>query len=230
MKKTIFAALTIAAIALAIPSTSHACRCFWRPFFGPRVAYRASFYQSGARVRAFSAASNCAGGACELNAATPAPCDPVEACAPVEYAPTPCENGACYLKKTTVPAPCEPVEACSGEYYPTGKSAETVAVNEMIAILNQTRAAYGVGALINDAELAAGAYNQASECASLGWLKHGSGCEILAVNSGGLRNAVAVWLQSPAHKAHLLYGGYRRAGVAVVKDQYGRAWCAVRFR
>lgn len=236
-KRTIWTVTAVALIALAVPTTSHAMRCcFLRPFCGVRAVYRVGFYQPGARVRAYAVASNCENGACYVS--TPAPCEPVGACEPVVSEPepcapvvsTPCENGACYLEKTTVPAPCEPVAGC-GEYYPAGNGATVAAVDEMIEILNQTRAAYGLAALTNDATLETGAFRQARICAYSGRLTHGAGvAEILAVNAAGLRAAVGQWLASPAHRALLLNGGYRYAGVAVYKDGSGRAWCAVRFR
>lgn len=254
MKRTIKTALTVAIIAAfaLIPATSYAWRCcLLRPFCGQRAAYRASFYQSGARVRAYAVASNCVGGACY--ASNPAPCEPVGACAPVVSAP--CENGACDLT-VSAPAPCEPVEACAPvvstpcengacdltvsapapcepvEYYPADDGAKiAVALNELIEIVNETRARHGVAALRNDATLEAGAVRQARFCAYSGTLTHGADvAEILAVNASGIRAALGQWLNSPAHRSLLLNGGYRFAGVAVVRDNQGRAWCAVRFR
>ena len=271
MKKlTATAVAAVAALAL-IPSTSYAWRCgILRPFCGRRAAYRASFYQSGARVGVF-AASDCSGGACYVS--TPAPCDPVGACGAIVSTPAACENGACELTPTipapcdpvagsceietaAPPAPCEPVGACApvsgacengacpldastckpcapGEYYPTGNGGDklTVAINELIEIVNETRARYGVATLRNDATLEAGAIRQARYCAYSGRLTHGAGvAEILAQNTQGLRVALRQWLESPAHRSVLLNGGYRYAGVAVVRDNQGRAWCAVRFR
>lgn len=100
-----------------------------------------------------------------------------------------------------------------------------------LAAANRIRARYGLPTLTLDANLCDGSARQANYCASVGALIHGAGvAEILAMNSSGFDSALNQWLASPAHRAILLSGQYRVAGVAVVRDRNGRVWCAMRFR
>lgn len=186
---------------------------------------------------------------------TCAPCQSVsvEPCAPVSE-PAPCaqtqemvENEAAmdaYCSENI--GACEPV---TGEYCPTCE-AVTVStcptgacplrqvgknVSQRVASLldsaNAVRARYRLPALALDVNLETGSQYQAQYCASVGGLVHGAGvAEILAQNSQGLETALNQWLNSPAHRALLLNGSYRYAGVAVHRDAYGRVWCAMRFR
>ena len=104
-------------------------------------------------------------------------------------------------------------------------------VATLIASINAVRARYGLRALATDAYLESGAYTQASFCSQIGRLQHASGvAEILAQNNQGLETAISQWLNSPGHRALLLSGSFRYAGVAVVRDRYGRVWCAVQFK
>lgn len=167
---------------------------------------------------------------CEV--ATPAPCEVVQT------TPAPCES-------VTLPAPCEQVttdaevtcESVTGEYCPTLQPCPTGAcplrtaqhVASLLDSVNAVRARYRLPALTLDASLESGARYQSQICAGSGCLIHGSCAEILAQNTQGLETALNQWLNSPAHRA-LLLGSYRYAGVAVYRDSYGRAWCAVKFR
>ena len=100
-----------------------------------------------------------------------------------------------------------------------------------LSAINAVRARYGLAALVSDPRLEEGARYQANYCARVGRLQHASGvAEILAQNRQGLETAISQWLNSPGHRALLLNGSFRYAGVAVVRDHYGRFWCAVQFR
>lgn len=156
----------------------------------------------------------------------PEPCAPVETCEPVATATTIqtnnkvqiCPNGACPLRSVTRAAVNTAV-------------APARAVANLLDKANKTRVWYGLPALTYDETLTTGAEQQAQYCAKVGTLVHGAGCaEILASNWQGLETAINQWVQSPQHRALLLNGGYRFAGVAVVRDGHGRAWCAMRFR
>lgn len=122
------------------------------------------------------------------------------------------------------------------EYVPT--DAGNVPVEEYrgtktsgwLAAVNRTRAAFGLSRLRGDATLDAGSENAANYCASIGDLVHTAGNEILAYNSSGIEVAIQTWLQSPAHRAYLLSPSFTAAGVSIVRDRYGRVWCAVRFK
>lgn len=122
------------------------------------------------------------------------------------------------------------------EYVPT--DAGNVPVEEYrgtktaswLAAVNATRARYGRHALRGDATLDAGSENAANYCASIGGLDHTGGNEILAYNWSGIDDAIVSWLNSPAHRAYLLSPSFTAAGVSVVRDRYGRVWCAMRFR
>ena len=193
-------------------------------------------------------------GACETS--TPAPCESVvETAQPYEPVaipePTPCEPvnttcDPCAPAETLVPS-TEKVEAtikvldeCQTGACPlrtvTKAAVKTAtaparAVASLLDVANRTRARYGLPAFQYDAALTAGAQRQANYCASIGDLRHGGGAaEILAQSPQGLEDAINQWLRSPGHRAMLLNGGYRYAGVSVVRDRYGRCWCAMRFR
>ena len=155
------------------------------------------------------------------------PCAPVETCEPVATATTTiqtnnkvqiCPNGACPIRSITKAAVNTAV-------------APARAVANLLDKANKTRVWYGLPALAYDETLTTGAEQQAQYCAKVGTLVQGAGCaEILASNWQGLETAINQWVQSPQHRALLLNGGYRFAGVAVVRDGHGRAWCAMRFR
>lgn len=188
----------------------------------------------------------------------PAPCDPVETFAPGSITcetvgePEPCEpvatgeivpqfqsyrpaevqdcpTGKCPLRTAT-----RAVANTAATATQTAVKVATAPVRGLSALLdraNATRASYGLPALTYDATLTAGAETQANYCSRVGTLVHGGGCaEILAQNSQGIETALNQWLQSPQHRSLLLNGRYRYAGVAVVRDGYGRSWCVMRFR
>jgi len=163
--------------------------------------------------------------------ATIEPCAPVETCAPTETCEPSAEsvqlkikeidecNGACPLRsaaKAAVKTAAAPVRA----------------VANLLASANATRARYGLPALQFDESLTVGANYGANYCARAGQVCHAPGCgyEIVAMNGQGIETAVNQWLDSPPHRALLLNGGFRYAGVSVVRDRHGRAWCAMRFR
>ena len=117
------------------------------------------------------------------------------------------------------------------EYLEAKKNADAPLATTFLLAANRIRARYGLPELTSDATLDAGCASQANYCASVGALIHGAGvAEILAMNSSGFDSALNQWLASPAHRAILLSGQYRVAGVAVVRDRNGRVWCAMRFR
>ena len=171
-----------------------------------------------------------------------APCSVVTSCETVQTTPAPCEvSTPAPCAPVAIPAPCDVTGACDpvttsecvpGEYCPTGACPLRQAGQRVASLLdsvNAVRARYRLPALTLDASLESGARYQSQICAGSGCLIHGSGAEILAQNSQGLETALNQWLNSPAHRA-LLLGSYRYAGVAVYRDSYGRAWCAVKFR
>lgn len=104
-------------------------------------------------------------------------------------------------------------------------------VATLLDVANATRARYGLPALKLDTNLEAGSQYQASFCSRIGGLQHAAGyAEILAQNYQGIETALNQWINSPAHRALLLNGAYRFAGVGMVRDASGRVWCAMRFR
>ena len=171
-----------------------------------------------------------------------------EPCAPVEPIVEPCAPVA------NVVEPCAPCQ--SGEYVPTAEgnvcvngtcpirtavkattdaAVQTVrnvaAATRFLLAANRVRAQYNLPALKADENLDAGCESQAAYCSRVGQLVHGgNNAEILAYNYSGFDAAIAQWLNSPAHRSHLLSGNYRAAGVAVVRGNDGRIWCAMRFR
>ena len=177
---------------------------------------------------------------CEETSSIPAPCEPVETstacetCDPItpqfqSYRPAvnqECASNSCPLRTAT--------RAVANTAATATRTAVKLASAPLHALLdraNATRASYGLPAFTYDETLEVGALNQAAYCSKVGTLVHGGGCaEILAQNSQGIETALNQWLQSPQHRAMLLNGCYRYAGVAVVRDGYGRSWCAMRFR
>lgn len=180
---------------------------------------------------------------------TPPPCDPVkveacepvqtvEPCAPVSTCETcpnaigvtrqeltyssvgTCPNGACPLR-TAVKATAKTAQQAVKK---------VVSTASWLAAVNRTRAAYGLAALRGDAALDAGCAQATSHCATVGGLDHTAGNEILAYNQSGIDAAIVSWLNSPAHRAYLLSPSFTAAGISVVRDRYGRVWCAMRFR
>lgn len=149
-----------------------------------------------------------------------------------------CSGGTCTLEpkaEELPPAPSVPdcsLGTCS-EYVPTEDG--DVPVHERktagwLRAVNRTRAAFGRSPLQSDANLDAGSEYAANHCATVGGLDHTAGNEILAYNSSGIDVAIQTWLQSPAHRAYLLSPSFSFAGVSVVRDRFGRVWCAMRFR
>lgn len=167
----------------------------------------------------------------------PEPCEPVattiEPCAPVattcdEYLPTDagnaCVNGTCPIRTVAKTAAKATAKTAKGVARTVAKTAG------WLAAVNRTRAAYGLAPLQGDATLDAGCESAANYCATVGGLDHTAGNEILAYNQTGIDAAIQSWLNSPAHRAYLLSSKFKTAGVSVVRDKYGRVWCAMRFR
>lgn len=199
-----------------------------------------------------SLAGSCAGGACPIQSSTAVDYR-VYLGASTEYIPLP--SRACEIETSTPPAPCESVQTTTEPVPPCGPiqsstSCDQVAeaqfvnasgvsapcpirqsVGAFVAAANAIRVRYGLRPLREDASLVRGAEIQVSTCRSRGALVHGTGVdEILAQNQTGFDAALTQWLASPAHRALLLSPSFTMAGVAVTRDAYGRAWCAMRFR
>lgn len=184
------------------------------------------------------------------------PCQAVQQVAPCQAQPV-AEPEACAPVATI--EPCAPVETCATETCePSAESvlkikdecvgacplrsaakaavktatAPVRAVANLLASANATRARYGLPALQYDESLTVGANYGANYCARAGQVCHVPGCgyEIVAMNGQGIETAVNQWLDSPPHRALLLNGRFRYAGVSVVRDRHGRAWCSMRFR
>lgn len=164
------------------------------------------------------------------------PCAPVatiEPCAPVETCATetcePSAEGVLKIKDECVGA-C-PLRSAAKAAVKTA-TAPVRAVANLLASANATRARYGLPALQYDESLTVGANYGANYCARAGQVCHAPGCgyEIVAMNGQGIETAVNQWLDSPPHRALLLNGRFRYAGVSVVRDRHGRAWCAMRFK
>lgn len=165
---------------------------------------------------------SCSNGACQLQ-------QPSCANGACQIQQPSCANGSCQLQEYKI------VKNEAGEIVK-----EPVKVEEndrgitscpLLQRVNALRARYGLASLANDANLESGSLYQANYCARVGTLIHGSGvAEILAMNGQGIETALNQWLNSPGHRALLLSGRFRYAGVAVYRDAWGRSWCAVRFK
>lgn len=242
MKRSIFvAALTAFLLSLSIQTAS--AQIFRRACHGGtcpnaasvRVYNPRSYAQAVAPCEAIQTVQPCEAIAETVEA--PAPCEPVattvEPCAPVattcdEYLPTDdgnvCVDGTCPIRAVAKVAAKATAKTAKGVARTAAKTAS------WLAAVNRTRAAYGLAALRGDAALDAGCAEATSHCASVGGLDHTAGAEILAYNYSGIDAAIVSWLNSPAHRAYLLSPSFTAAGVSVVRDKYGRVWCAVRFR
>lgn len=146
------------------------------------------------------------------------PCQPCQPCNKTESS---CASGSCALQE-------EPKEYAPGAegYCANGSCSFSSALDRV----NACRTRYGLRALKFDVSLDDGAQSQVKMNAAYGSLFHGAGNEIIAYNYSDFDAAISSWLASPAHRTHLLNSGYTRAGAAFHRDQYGRVWCAVRFR
>lgn len=175
--------------------------------------------------------SPCDGGSCKIDEAekeelpaapeqAPSPCDP---CADCGYS-TECSDGKCTLSD-----PVEACGSCEGGSCSTASASCGSCANALVDRLNATRARLGYSRFEFDATLERGASYQASVCRSYGRLIHAGGVAEILAQSSSLDGAIQQWLASPPHRA-LLLSGYRRAGVGVVRDGYGRSWFAVQFR
>ena len=221
----LIAALTVFLSSLALNSANAQCfqpcgSCaFQRPILFPRL--RAAF-------------RSCGGYSCGLDLSANR----------VEYRRGTCSTGTCSGGTCTLvdpkadelpPAPSVPdcsLGTCS-EYVPTEDG--NVPVRERktegwLRAVNRTRAAFGRSPLQSDENLDTGSEYAANHCAAVGGLDHTAGNEILAYNSSGIEVAIQSWLNSPAHRAYLLSPSFTFAGVSVVRDRFGRVWCAMRFR
>lgn len=164
-----------------------------------------------------------------------APVATIEPCAPVETSATetcePSAEGVLKIKEIDECVGACPLRSAAKAAVKTA-TAPVRAVANLLASANATRARYGLPALQFDESLAAGANYGANYCARAGQVCHAPGCgyEIVAMNGQGIETAVNQWLDSPPHRALLLNGRFRYAGVSVVRDRHGRAWCAMRFR
>lgn len=145
-----------------------------------------------------------------------------------------CSGGSCSVQTETEPS-CDSCAGGSCEYIPTENGNVEVekytASRTLLDRLNAARDRFGLPSLVLDQTLESGASIQASICSRSGRLVHAYGvAEILAQNSSDFDGAVNQWLNSPAHRSLLLSGGFRRCGIGLVRDAYGRSWYAVQFR
>ena len=155
-------------------------------------------------------------------------------CSVTNASPT-CSTGSCKASIDDGWQEYKPIKKESGEIVREHVKAKVnekrCGVCSLLQRVNATRARYGLNALIQDVNLERGSQNQAWFCGRNGYLIHAGGvAEILAMNGQGIETAINQWLNSPQHRALLLNGRFRYAGVAVYRDAYGRAWCAVQFR
>ena len=205
MKQSILvAALTAFLLSLSLPANAQVFQTCarQRPILFPRLRAAFRVYPSYGVDMTATGVSRREGGRCSTCSCGTCVVDPVGR---DEYVPTDEGN--------------VPVE----EYRGTKTSG-------WLAAVNRTRATFGLSRLRGDATLDAGSESAANYCASIGGLVHTAGNDILAYNSSGIEVAIQTWLQSPAHRAYLLSPSFTSAGVSVVRDRYGRVWCAMRFR
>lgn len=249
MKKLIFAASAVLAFTLSTSTANAQIFQIRFPCLFPRLAYRTCSPCSQGYCSLCSQAANVE--------YVPRPCDPCSTCSPCSCSP--CDGGSCKIEEAEkeelpaapelAPSPCgdcgystecsdgactitDPVEACGPCEAGTCSTASAACgscANALVERLNATRARLGYSRFEFDATLERGASYQASVCRSYGRLIHAGGVAEILAQSSSLDGAIQQWLASPPHRA-LLLSSYRRAGVGVVRDAYGRSWYAVQFR
>ena len=255
MKKLIFAATAVLAFTLSTSTANAQIFQFRFPCIFPRLAFRTcSPCSQGYSCSPCSQVANVeyAPRPCSPYSTcsqAPTACAPCSTCSP-------CDGDSCKIDEAeteqlpaapeqTSPSPCEP---CSGgtctltdpvEGYTTspcyggtcseGSCSTGSCALALVDKLNATRARFGFARFEFDATLERGASYQASVCRSYGRLIHAGGVAEILAQSSSLDGAIQQWLASPPHRA-LLLSNYRRAGVGVVRDAYGRSWYAVQFR
>lgn len=143
--------------------------------------------------------------------------------APAQCATGTCSTGSCSVPEEYAPRPNQEIAAVEL------RDLDDSSIN-LMKLINNCRARYGLQSLRPDRRLFDGAALQAQRDSARGFLCHEGACEILAQNYRGFEEAIKQWLSSPAHRALLLNGSYTRCGASFHKDAYGRVWCAVRFQ
>lgn len=228
MKKIFF--IVALATFLSVPSvvlaqcfqykTCGSCQYYQRQRFVPRLIVWSPCTTTGSprsyASQATTTSSPCSN--CPSNASCSTDSCSGESEAPSYTAPS-CSDDSCDS--------CEYVPSAAGNI-PVERRDQQLTLIER---LNAARARFSLPALTFDQSLESGASIQASICSRFGRLVHGYGvAEILAQNTSDFDVAVVQWLKSPAHRALLLSGSFRRCGIGVVRDDYGRVWYAVQFR
>lgn len=156
--------------------------------------------------------ATCSGGVCLA--------DPVgrEAAPAQEYEPAP----------PKAVEPCEPVAPCDAAVENCGdlSELETALVNEIIRVRGA-----GLLRLKIDASCLSRARQNAATQASYCRLGHFTGDpnEVAGRGYTSARAAVAGWLNSPAHRAIILRGNYKRVGASVRRGRDGYLYWSVNF-
>ena len=256
MKKLIFAASAVIVFTLSTSTANAQIFQLRFPCIFPRLAYRTCSPCSPCAQGYCSPCSQVANveyaprpcSPCSTCSQAPTACAPCSTCSP-------CAGGSCKIEEAeteqlpaapeSAPSPCDPCSGgtctltdpvencttspCSGTTCSEGSCSVNSCANALVERLNATRARLGYSRFEFDATLERGASYQASVCRSYGRLIHAGGVAEILAQSSSLDGAIQQWLASPPHRA-LLLSGYRRAGVGVVRDAYGRSWFAVQFR
>jgi uncharacterized protein YkwD len=111
--------------------------------------------------------------------------------------------------------------------------------HRLLHFVNELRARHGLVRLRNDAGLTRDAHQHSARMARLNSLYHTTDLRSVvggAADCWGENIAKAVrvkkvfrmWARSPGHRANMLYGRYRRAGVGIVEER-GYLWATFIF-
>jgi len=117
---------------------------------------------------------------------------------------------------------------------------------DVVAAVNQDRAANGLGGLAVDGQLTAYAQSWANHLAATGGLEHTDLAalmrlpymaqwwtmgENLLTGTGAMSGAAAedLWMGSSGHRASILNPAFTHIGVAAVSDSSGRLWMVAEF-
>lgn len=220
---SLFLALVLCA-CMAVPASAMCCRVPVR--FVYRIVTQVSRFRN-----------DCG---CDSTPAMPVvpatPAEPVKPTEPVSAEPVkPAEPEPAQPVKPAEPEPAQPVK--SAEPVPTEQDVPLDYEHQVLALVNQERAAYGLSALEFSDTLADGARLKSKDLHDNRYFDHNSPTygtpfemmrslgitysyagENIAMGYATPEAVVRAWMNSPGHRANILNANYTALGVGYVKD------------
>lgn len=126
------------------------------------------------------------------------------------------------------------------------KACSSTLTNQVLQLVNQSRAGYGRTSLGKNSQLTLAAQRHTADMAKKQVLTHGTQAEMvqrirnagftgspigenIAVGQTSAQAVMTAWLNSAGHRANILDSRYRYIGVGCVIDRYGRYWWTQNF-